>query len=100
MGRASIRWFDSNCRSIVLIANVSFAHNKNDFYSDWNIHSLDGSVHLTFYPIAFRHEKINYGIVKSNFIQPIGFFKGTIKVDSSTYEIHFPGVTEDQDVIW
>jgi hypothetical protein len=67
----------------------------------WSIATEDRAVNLTFAPGAIHHEKKNLRLVRSNFLQPIGAFSGTIAVADRTLTLESVlGVTEDQDVLW
>ena len=61
----------------------------------------DGAVQLYFQPIAANLDQRDYKLVRSRFVQPVGVFDGTIRVDGISHKIAgLPGVTEDQDVLW
>ena len=40
-------------------------------------------------------------LVKSRFVQPVGLFRGHVKVQGERYPFErVPGVTEDQEILW
>jgi hypothetical protein len=67
----------------------------------WRIRSTDGALDLHFAPGGIHAEKTDFKVLKSNFIQPVGAYRGTIKVEGRTLELErVLGVAEDQDVLW
>jgi len=62
----------------------------------WHIETTDGKCRLTFTPQGERSEKINLGLIVSDFHQPFGLFSGTVvDADGVAYEIKdFYGVCE------
>jgi hypothetical protein len=49
---------------------------------------------------AQREERV-YRIVKRHFVQPLGWFEGTLRVHGEVLHVtRLPGVTEDQDILW
>lgn len=65
----------------------------------WRIEG-DG-VDLTFEPGAVHRQTTRLLVVRSRFLQPIGVFRGTVRVgDRDVCVDGFPGVTEDQDATW
>ena len=86
---------------LIPLDRARFSFDASDPMKPWQVRTLDGSVDLTFDVIGVHEEHRNLGVVKSMFVQPIGLFTGTIRVDGTTYTVeNLPGVTEDQDVIW
>ena len=69
--------------------------------SPWTIRTTCGAVDLAFEPHALHAESENLIVVKSRFVQPIGKYKGTIRVGGRTVTLDgVLGVAEDQDVLW
>ena len=67
----------------------------------WSTRSADGEVDLEFEPGAEHTETRNLGLVRSRFAQPLGTFRGTLRVGDRTLELdRCLGVVEDQDVVW
>lgn len=90
-----------NGRPSPLDPKTSFAFDSRDVMQPWRITTADGRVRLNFVPIAAHKEYLNFGILKSQFIQPVGHFTGEIDVDGRTYVLdRMPGVCEDQDILW
>jgi hypothetical protein len=80
-------------------ARISFE--RDDIAGAWTLSTLDRAVDLRFEPIYIHRDERNYGIVRSRFRQPFGFFSGTISARGRRYEIEkLAGVTEDQNVLW
>ncbi|MBS2018322.1 MAG: DUF2804 family protein [Deltaproteobacteria bacterium] len=56
---------------------------------------------LTFAPGAMHTQNTNLVLVRSRFVQPVGTFSGTLRVDGRDVVLEgVPGVVEDQDTIW
>ncbi|HEY4118549.1 MAG TPA: DUF2804 domain-containing protein [Byssovorax sp.] len=67
----------------------------------WAIKSACGAVDVTFAPGALHAEKKDFGVVASRFVQPVGVYRGALRVGERTLEIEdVLGVAEDQDVLW
>lgn len=67
----------------------------------WMISSTDGAVDLRFEPGGMHSEKNDFKVVRSRFVQPVGAYSGTIRVDGRTLTLdRVLGVAEDQDVVW
>jgi hypothetical protein len=67
----------------------------------WRIRSTDGALDLHFAPGGIHAERTDFKVLKSNFIQPVGAYSGTIKIGDRTLELErVLGVAEDQDVLW
>lgn len=50
---------------------------------------------------AVHEQRTNLVVVRSRFLQPVGAFRGTLRVDGRDVELDgVPGVVEDQDVVW
>jgi hypothetical protein len=58
-------------------------------------------IDLAFSPGAVHAQHGNFVIVKSRFVQPVGTYRGTLRVDGQDLELaSVAGVSEDQDVLW
>jgi hypothetical protein len=58
-------------------------------------------VALTFDVGAIHAQRTNLVLVRSRFVQPVGAFRGTLRVDGADIELDgVPGVVEDQNVVW
>ncbi|MDP8223139.1 MAG: DUF2804 domain-containing protein [Candidatus Lernaella stagnicola] len=75
---------------------VRFQFNDKDLMAPWHIETTDGRCRLDFHPQGERQEKINFGIVLSDFHQPYGLFSGTVvDAQGTEHEIKdFYGVCE------
>jgi hypothetical protein len=73
-----------------------FNLDESQILRPWQIETTDGECRLEFFPQGERAGKINFGILKSDYHQPYGRFRGTV-TDSGgrQYQIEdFFGVTE------
>ncbi len=65
----------------------------------WTLRA-DG-IDLTFDVGAVHAQNTNLGLVRSRFLQPVGTFRGTIRIGDRHVDLDgVPGVVEDQDVLW
>lgn len=73
----------------------------DDPMREWSLRTTCGALSVTFRPSAIHSEEKNLGLVRSQFIQPVGAFDGTLRVGDVTHELaRIAGVTEHQDVLW
>lgn len=70
--------------------------------SDWHISNHDGRLDMVFTPEGAHLEKLNLGIIKSDFKQIFGSFSGRIiHPDGNSLEVlAMPGFVEDQYAKW
>lgn len=63
---------------------------------------LEGEgIDLSFEPGAMHAQYTNLAVVRSRFVQPVGTFRGTVRVGGRDLRLaDVPGVVEDQDVLW
>ncbi len=80
---------------------------ENPLVDTWKIKSRHSTtreeVDLTFQPLGAREDHANFGILLSDFVQPFGYFKGTIRLNTDiTVNIDHPafGVVEDHKAYW
>lgn len=67
----------------------------------WRVTTTCGAVDLLFTPAAIHAEDKDMLVVRSKFVQPIGSFAGTLRLDGVVRKVSgLPGVTEHQDVLW
>lgn len=72
-----------------------------DPMKEWAISTDDGAVDLHFQPGGMHAEKNDFKIVRSRFVQPVGAYRGTLKVGGRVLSLDGAlGVAEDQDVVW
>ena len=83
------------------LGRARFTFRRDDPLDPWLLETRDGALSLQFRPIAAHRENKNLGLIKSRFVQPVGLFEGTVKLPGRTLKLtSFPGVTEDQDILW
>jgi hypothetical protein len=62
---------------------------------------VGSGIDLAFAPGAMHAETKNLFFLKSRFVQPVGTFSGTLRVNGRDVTVAgLPGVVEDQDVLW
>ncbi len=83
------------------LKRARFRFEKKKPMAGWEIETDDGAVNLRFTPLGMHRESRDLKVVKSYFVQPVGYFEGTLKIGGQTYPVsQLAGVTEDQDIIW
>ncbi len=92
-------WLDGAL--IPMDPKVRVLFSRRDLHAPWTVRTLDGSIHLSFAPLAVHDEALNLGLLHSKFVQPTGHYTGHITVDGEQIYIdRMPGVIEDQDIRW
>lgn len=92
-------WIDG--RPLPVDPRARFEFDRDDVMKPWTLRTVDGAVRLRFQPLAAHDERIDLKVLRSLFIQPMGYFSGEIHVDGRTYVLdRLPGVVEDQDIVW
>lgn len=92
-------WLHGRAYPLDPAARIEF--DREDQMAPWRVSTSDGSVDLTFTPLAVHRESLNLGAVRSRFIQPTGHFSGRLTVAGEDLVVDaLPGVVEDQDVLW
>ncbi len=74
-------WLDGVCSKLEA---ARFSFDRYRLGSDWHVTTTDGRVDLNFVPAGVRKEKLNAGIVASNFRQYVGTFNGTVTDEAGT----------------
>ncbi len=87
-------WVDGR---VHLLPAVSFEVPKLPAVEDWTIRSADGRVDLTFRPLGARAQHLDLKVIRSDFVQPYGLFRG--RVLGHTIDEVF-GVVEDHLSVW
>ena len=98
-------WIDGELHAL---GEGRFSYDATRPLSEWRISTTCGSVELRFSPFALHRETKELLFVRSNFMQPVGAFSGTVRVPTpqqrerqTTFFLeNVAGVTEHQDVLW
>lgn len=92
-------WLDGQCQKL---GTARFRFDRYDAEADWHVTTEDGRVDLHFVPAAARKEKLNAGILASNFRQYVGRYNGTITDESGAKIVvqDLPGLVEDHFARW
>ena len=86
---------------LVPLGRARFSWNRDDVLDRWQVTTTDGVLELTFKPIAVHKEVRDLVFVRSRFLQPVGLWSGTIRLDDQVLRFEgAPGVAEDQSVVW
>ncbi len=87
---------------LIKLDRTNFTFNRKNRMDLWQVSSSDAHIDLTFEPMGERKEKINAGLIASNFTQLFGRFNGTVK-DKNGKEIKIEnamGFCEDHFAKW
>lgn len=88
-------------RRLYAVGEGRFEFDRREPMKPWRVTTTDGAVDLRFEPIGMHAEKRDLLLVRSEFVQPVGKFFGTVRVGEKLVEIDgVPGVVEDQSVRW
>jgi len=91
-------WIDGE---LVGVEEGRFDYDLGRPLAPWRVRSACGAVDLVFAPAAVHDERKDLLVARSQFIQPLGAYSGTIRVGGRTHWVEgLPGVTEHQDVVW
>ncbi|MDP2715056.1 DUF2804 domain-containing protein [Rheinheimera sp.] len=92
-------WLDGRLQ---LLPPVSIGLNRQQPTQPWQFSSTDQQVCLQFTPQQCRRERLNLGILASNFRQYCGFFSGSILLQNGEKLIldQVPGLAEDHFARW
>lgn len=67
----------------------------------WDVRTKAGEIDLRFDPGGAHEDNTNLGIVRARFLQPVGLYRGSVRLGRRTLELRdMLGVTEDQSVVW
>lgn len=97
--------FTENCLWVdgrLLKTNFArFRFDRADVLQPWQICSDDGQASLCFTPLGMHRERLNLGLVASNFRQLFGRFDGELNIDGRLIPVRgLPGFVEDQYAKW
>ncbi|GGE67994.1 DUF2804 domain-containing protein [Streptosporangium jomthongense] len=92
-------WLDGQCQKL---AAARFRFDRYHEGGDWHVTTEDGRVDLHFVPAAVRKEKLNAGILASNFRQYAGTFNGTVTDATGNHIVvkDLRGLMEDHFARW
>lgn len=86
---------------LIPVGRARFEWNRENVLDGWKVKTVDGVLDLAFTPLAAHQEVRDLKLIKSAFKQPVGHWRGTMKLDGVTHELRdAPGVAEDQSVLW
>ena len=84
---------------VVPIAEPRFEFDAAEPLKPWRL--VGDGIDLAFRPGGVHAQHTNLVVVKSRFVQPVGTFRGTLRVAGRDVTVEtLPGVVEDQDVLW
>lgn len=91
-------WLDGK---LIKVNLTRFDFQQDDLMQPWRVHSDDGQVDLRFSSAGIHRERLNVGLIASNFKQLFGRFDGELRLPQGTLAIKsLPGFVEDQYVKW
>ncbi|WP_233079214.1 DUF2804 domain-containing protein [Rheinheimera soli] len=92
-------WFDGQIQHL---SPASFVFDRKDDKKPWQVSCLCGEVQLEFMPLYCRKEKVNIGLLASNFRQYVGFYTGFVLLQNGTkLQLNaVKGLAEDHYAKW
>lgn len=92
-------WLDGQCQTL---GAARFSFDRYSPGNDWHVSTVDGRVDLHFVPATARKERLNAGLLASNFRQYVGTFNGSlIDEGGSRVEVQgLQGFMEDHFARW
>lgn len=92
-------WFDGQIQHL---SPATFVFDRKDDKKTWQVSSLCGEVQLEFQPLYCRQEKVNIGLLASNFRQYVGFYTGFVLLQNGTkLQLNaVKGLAEDHYAKW
>lgn len=92
-------WLDGRC---VKLGAARFEFDRYRPGADWRVTTEDGLVDLSFVPAGTRKERLNAGVLASNFRQFVGTFRGTVRDEAgqSVPVDGLRGLMEDHYARW
>ena len=83
------------------VGAATFRFNPADPLDPWQVSTADGAVQVTFRPLHAHRDVRDLLVLRSRFVQPLGFFAGRLRFRGREIPLgELPGVTEDQDMLW
>lgn len=84
------------------LSPVQFAFSRTESERSWQVSTLCGEVELEFQPLYCRQEKVQAGLLASNFRQYVGYYQGRIQLaDGIMLQLHnCLGLAEDHYAKW
>ncbi|WP_233009576.1 DUF2804 domain-containing protein [Rheinheimera faecalis] len=92
-------WFNGQIQHL---SPATFGFDRKDDKKPWQISSLCGEVQLEFSPLHCRQEKVNIGLLASNFRQYVGLYTGFVVLQNGTkLQLNaVKGLAEDHYAKW
>jgi hypothetical protein len=81
---------------------VQFVFSRAEPERNWQVSTLCGEVALEFQPLYCRQEKVQAGLLASNFRQYVGYYQGRVQLaDGTVLQLHnCLGLAEDHYAKW
>jgi len=97
--------FSENCVWLegkrIPLPPLHFAHDRLNPSGPWRVTSADGAVDLQFTPRGQHAERVDAGLVASNFVQLMGRYRGIVRVGGETLRFDgIPGYAETHYARW
>jgi hypothetical protein len=92
-------WFNGQIQHL---SPATFVFDRKDDTKAWQVSSLCGEVQLEFTPLYCRQEKVNIGLLASNFRQYVGLYSGFVVLQNGTkLQLNaVKGLAEDHYAKW
>lgn len=84
------------------LSPVQFVFSRAEPERNWQVSTLCGEVALEFQPLYCRQEKVQAGLLASNFRQYVGYYQGRVQLaDGTVLQLHnCLGLAEDHYAKW
>lgn len=82
------------------LGQAVFHYDRAATLGPWRIFTEDGALDVTFRPEGKRAERIEAGVVASDFQQPFGRFEGTLGTASGEVAVAGSGLVEEHFAVW
>ena len=91
-------WFGDD---VALLGKTNYDYQKPLEKSTWSVNTLDNNLDLKMAsPYGARKERLNVGLLKSNFVQVYGDINGNLKYNGKSYKLNGYGVMEEHEAKW
>ena len=92
-------WFDGQIQHL---SPACFVFDRKDDKNTWQISSLCGEAQLEFQPLYCSQEKVNIGLLASNFRQYVGLYNGVVQLTNGRQLTlsSVKGLAEDHYAKW
>ena len=85
---------------VIALPQATFIYDAHNVLAPWVVRSEDGALELRIYPEGERKERVNAGLMVSDFTQPFGRVEGTVNTGGRRLGLSGFGVVEQHRAVW